>query len=152
VDIIGSEPEKWRPQHRETADHSLPYITAAALVDGEITSKQFSPERFTEPKLIDFVQRVKVVRNAELSRMYPDAVANIVTAKTRDGKTFTQRVDYPPGHAKNRLSDEKLLGKYHALADPVIGEARAKRVADWVWQLDKHADVTGLMPLIEVKP
>src|SRR5947199_8024758 len=44
VDIIGSEPEKWRPETRETADHSLPYITAIALIDGEVTEKQFQPE------------------------------------------------------------------------------------------------------------
>ena len=44
VDIIGSEPEKWRPQQRETADHSLPYITAVALIDGEVTDKQFAPK------------------------------------------------------------------------------------------------------------
>src|SRR5438045_3788840 len=40
VDIIGSEPEKWKPETRETADHSLPYITAIALIDGEVTDKQ----------------------------------------------------------------------------------------------------------------
>src|SRR6266403_1010395 len=39
VDIIGSEPEKWKPETRETADHSLPYITAIALIDGEVTEK-----------------------------------------------------------------------------------------------------------------
>src|SRR5438552_12804756 len=49
VDIIGSEPEKWKPETRETADHSLPYITAVALIDGEVTEKQFQPERFTDP-------------------------------------------------------------------------------------------------------
>src|SRR5213595_89366 len=37
VDIIGSEPAKWKPKTRETADHSLPYITAIALIDGEVT-------------------------------------------------------------------------------------------------------------------
>jgi 2-methylcitrate dehydratase len=152
VDIIGSEPEKWRPQNRETADHSLPYITAAALVDGEITSAQFAPTRFTEPRLIDFVQRVKVTRNKELSDMYPGAVANIVTVKTSDGRTLSERVNYPPGHAMNRLSDEQLLGKYHALADPVLGVDRAKAAADWVWKLDEAGDVGGLIPLIEVKP
>ncbi|HEY7089632.1 MAG TPA: MmgE/PrpD family protein, partial [Tepidisphaeraceae bacterium] len=151
VDIIGSEPEKWRPQQRETADHSLPYIVAAALVDGEITSAQFAPERFTDSKLIDFVQRVKVVRNAELSQMYPGSVANIVTVKTTDGRTLTQRVNDPPGHARNRLSDEQLLGKYHALADPALDPARATAAAEWVWKLDQAADVRGLMPLIEVK-
>src|SRR5437016_9639326 len=48
VDIIGSEPEKWKPETRETADHSLPYITAIALIDGEVTEKQFQPDRFME--------------------------------------------------------------------------------------------------------
>src|ERR1051325_3209744 len=75
VDIIGSEPEKWRPQSRETADHSLPYITAVALIDGEVTDKQFAPERFTETKIVSFLQGVKVERNDELSALYAEAVA-----------------------------------------------------------------------------
>src|SRR2546423_2114692 len=71
VDIIGSEPEKWRPQSRETADHSLPYIVAAALVDGEVTQRTFDTERFTEPKLLELVRRVEVRRHKELSGLYP---------------------------------------------------------------------------------
>src|SRR5207249_9819583 len=43
VDIIGSEAEKWRPATRETADDSLPYITAIALIDGEVMNQQFGP-------------------------------------------------------------------------------------------------------------
>ena len=150
VDIIGSEPEKWRPTSRETADHSLPYIVAAALVDGEITARQFSPERFADPQLLDLLQRVKVVRNAELTAMYPGAVANIVTVRTSDGRTATARVDYPPGHAMNPLSDADLLKKYHALADPVLGEQRARAAAEWVWRVDEAQDVSQLPPLIEV--
>ena len=41
VDIIGKDPEKWRPKTRETADHSLPYCTAVALVDGDVTLDSF---------------------------------------------------------------------------------------------------------------
>src|SRR5205814_5482253 len=66
VDIIGSEPEKWKPNTRETADHSLPYITAIALIDGEVTSKQFDPERFKDREVWKFLEDVKVERNAEL--------------------------------------------------------------------------------------
>src|SRR2546421_10233767 len=55
VDIIGSEPEKWRPETRETADHSLPYITAIALIDGEVTDKQFQSPRFTDPAIWKFL-------------------------------------------------------------------------------------------------
>src|SRR5947199_4669038 len=72
VDIIGSEPEKWRPETRETADHSLPYITAIALIDGEVTDKQFDRERFTHPKVWKFLENVKVARHGELSGRYPE--------------------------------------------------------------------------------
>src|SRR6266705_3152932 len=112
VDIIGSEPEKWRPETRETADHSLPYITAIALIDGEVTEKQFQPDRFMDSKVWKFLENVKVERNAELSAMYPGAVANIVHVKLKDGRTLTKRVDYPLGNAKNPLKDSEVEGKF----------------------------------------
>src|SRR5207244_10775671 len=75
VDIIGSESEKWHPTSRETADHSLPYIVAAALADGEVTAKQFEPARIADPGLLALVRRGMIERNRELSARYPDAVA-----------------------------------------------------------------------------
>src|SRR5207245_5013935 len=60
VDIIGSELEKWKPETRETADHSLPYITAIALIDGEVTEKQFQPERVTDAEIWKFLENVNV--------------------------------------------------------------------------------------------
>src|SRR5438309_8399410 len=101
VDIIGSEVEKWKPETRETTDLSLSYITVIALIDGEVTSKQFERERFADPKVWKFLEKVKVERNAELSAMYPGAVANIVHVDLADGKRLTKRVDYPLGHARN---------------------------------------------------
>jgi 2-methylcitrate dehydratase len=145
VDIIGSEPEKWRPQQRETADHSLPYITAVALIDGEVTDKQFAPERFTEPKIVDFLQNVKVERNDELSALYAEAVANIVHVTLVDGRTLTKRVDYPLGNAKNRLKDAELEGKFKALVIPSLGEDRAQKIIDLGWKLDEARDVNDLM-------
>ncbi len=145
VDIIGSEPEKWKPQQRETADHSLPYITAVALIDGEVTDKQFAPERFMEPKIVDFLQNVKVERNDELSALYAEAVANIVHITLADGKTLTKRVDYPLGNAKNRLKDSEVEGKFLNLAAPKIGKDAADKVMVLGWKLDEAKDVTELM-------
>src|SRR6184192_1291545 len=137
VDIIGSEPEKWRPETRETADHSLPYITAIALIDGEVTEKQFQPKRFTDPEIWKFLQNVKIGRNAELSGMYPSAVANIVHVDLADGKRLTKRVDYPLGHAKNPLKDSEVEGKFRALVEPKLGSERAQKIVDLVWKLDE---------------
>jgi len=150
VDIIGSEPEKWRPQQRETADHSLPYITAVALIDGEVTDKQFAPERFTEPKIVSFLQNVKVERNDELSALYADAVANIVHVTLADGRTLTKRVDYPLGNAKNRLKDSEVEGKFFNLAAPKITKTSADRVVELCWKLDEASDVSQLMKSLEM--
>ena len=151
VDIIGSEPEKWRPQSRETADHSLPYITAVALIDGEVTDKQFAPERFTESRIVEFLQGVKVERNDELSALYAEAVANIVHVNLADGRTLTKRVDYPLGNAKNRLPDDGVENKFFELAAPKITKAGADRVVEHCWKLDQAKDVSELMGSLEIK-
>jgi len=150
VDIIGSELEKWKPETRETADHSLPYITAIALIDGEVTSKQFERERLADPKVWKFLEKVKVERNAQLSAMYPGAVANIVHVDLSDGKRLTKRVDYPLGHARNPLKDTEVEGKFFALVTPVLGEKRARAIVDLVWKLDEAKNVNGLMKAVEV--
>ena len=150
VDIIGSEPEKWRPQQRETADHSLPYITAVALIDGEVTDKQFAPERFTETGIVSFLQGVKVERNDELTALYAEAVANIVHVNLADGRTLTKRVDYPLGNAKNRLKDSEVEGKFFNLAAPKITKKGADRVVEQCWKLDEATDVSKLMASLEI--
>jgi 2-methylcitrate dehydratase len=150
VDIIGSEPEKWRPTNRETADHSLPYIVAATLADGEVTAKQFAPERFTDPKLLTLVKRVKVERHAELSARYPEAVGNIVTVRLSKGRIFSERVDYPRGHARNPLTDAEVEAKFHNLADAVLSRERADSVLRSLWRLDEASDWRTLMSSIEV--
>src|SRR5246127_506410 len=151
VDIIGSESEKWKPETRETADHSLPYITAIALIDGEVTEKQFQPERFTDPKIWKFLENVKVERNAELSALYPDAVANIVHLDLVDGARLTKRVDYPLGNAKNRLEDFEVEKKFLSLVASILNRDQAAKIIDHVWGLDEHNDVHHLMKLTRAR-
>src|SRR6202035_2856012 len=150
VDIIGSEPEKWKPETRETADHSLPYITAIALIDGEVTEKQFQPERFMDPAIWKFLENVTVQRNAELSALYAKAVANIVHVALQDGRELTKRVDYPLGNALNPISDKQLEGKFNALVVPALGEARTKKIVDLAWKLDEMKNVGELMQALQM--
>jgi len=150
VDIIGNELEKWRPTSRETADHSLPYIVAVALADGEVTAKQFGPARIADPALLALLQRVKVERHAELSARYPKAVGNIVTVRLRDGRTLSERVDYPRGHAQNPLNDAEVEAKFLALADARLGRERADAVLRLLWRLDEARDWDQLMSLLKM--
>src|SRR5438552_2937539 len=150
VDIIGSEPEKWKPETRETADHSLPYITSIALIDGEVTDRQFQPERFTDPTIWKFLENVTVQRNDELSSFYAKAVANIVHVTLQDGRELTKRVDYPLGNALNPVSDKQLEGKFNALVVPALGESRANKIVDLAWKLDEAKSVDELMKALEM--
>src|SRR5262249_23770409 len=148
VDIIGSEAEKWHPTSRETADHSMPYIVAAALADSEVTARQFEPGRIADPALLDLVRRVTVQRNAELSALYPQAVGNIVTVRLRDGRTLSERVDFPRGHARNPLSDVEVESKFQALAGARLGRERADGVLRWLWRLDETRNWNELKSLV----
>jgi len=128
----------------------LPYITAIALIDGEITDRQFEPERFKDPAVWKFLENVKVERNPELSAMYPDAVGNIVHVDLIDGRRLTQRVDYPLGNAKNRLKDSAVEGKFLALVQRILEERRAKKIIELVWKLDEAKNVDELMQAMKM--
>src|SRR5438128_9420735 len=151
VDIIGSEPEKWRPETRETADHSLPYITGIALIDGKVTGEQFQPARFTDPAIWKFLENVKVTRSAELSSLYPGAVANIVHVTLKDGRSLTKRVDYPLGNAKNPVSDVELERKFLHLVAPALGRDHCARILQCAWALEEQDGVHHLMKLLRMR-
>jgi 2-methylcitrate dehydratase len=136
VEIIGKDPEKWRPQTRETADHSLPYCTAVALVDGKVTADQFTPQRLRDPALLDLVSRTRVVEDAKLTAGYPAGIPNRVTVTLDDGRKLVAEIAFPPGHDRNPLSDEQLAVKFHDLADPALGRARAEQILDRVSRLE----------------
>ncbi len=136
VEIIGKDPEKWRPQTRETADHSLPYCTAVALVDGKISAAQFTPERLRDPALLDLVARTRVVEDPSLTAGYPAGIPNRVTVTLDDGRKLVSEVAFPPGHDHNPLSDTQLAVKFHDLVDPVLGKPRADQILERVSQLE----------------
>ncbi len=128
VEIIGQDPEKWRPKTRETADHSLPYCTAVALVDGAVTADQFSLERLADPAILDLVARTTVVEDPKLTAGYPAGIPNRVTVRLDDGSTLVSEMAFPPGHDKNPLTDAQLAVKFHGLIDPVLGRERGEAI------------------------
>lgn len=144
-EIIGGEPEKWRPQSRETADHSLPYITCAALVDGEVTMATYDEKRFRDEVLLAVVARTTVVPDEELNALYPEkGIPNRLTLKLKDGKTYVKRVDAPSGHALNPMTDAEVEAKFHSMADTMLGETAANEALSVMWDLDQAGDLADV--------
>ncbi len=136
VEIIAKDTEKWRPGTRETADHSLPYCTVVALVDGKISADQFVPERLNDPLLKDLISRTTVIEDHSLSEAYPAAVPNRVTVTLADGSVLVRELSHPPGHAQNPLSEGQLGAKFHGLVDPVLGRERADEIQTRIADLE----------------
>ena len=144
VSIIGSEPEKLRPTSRETADHSMFYCCAAALVDGDVTLATFDNDRLTDPRLLDLIDKTKIVEDPALNKDYPRGIPNDITITCTDGTRVNRRVDFPRGHAENPMTDDEVVAKFRRLADGVITDDTADRILDNAWNLDTMGDLTPL--------
>ena len=116
VDIIGSDPAKWQPTSRETADHSMPYCVAAALTDGDVTLESFTDKRINDPALRSLISRIAMHRDAELTRGYPKGIPNRIRVQMCGGKEWVEEVRFPRGHAENPMTDDEVRKKYSSLA------------------------------------
>lgn len=146
VDIIGEEEEKWNPKSRETADHSMPYCVAAALIDGKVDLATFDEKRIADPAIHALMQRIRIVRDDELSAKYPDGIPNDLEIMTQDGRTVRERVDYPRGHWKNAMTDQEVIDKFHRMAEPYLDEGVSNRICETVLSLDKATSLDALLP------
>lgn len=147
VEIIGSEPEKWAPTTRETADHSMPYLVAAALLDAEITERQFTLERIARGDIRSLMGRIEVVERPDLTAAYPRGIPTILEIHQCDGSTRSARLDFPPGHSRNPLTDAQVDEKFVRLAAPMLGN-EAGGALEALRAIDRCPDVRGLMPLL----
>ena len=146
ADIL-ADPTKYDPRSKETADHSLPYVIAAAIVDRKVTPAQFETERIMAPEIREQLNKVEVVADPEIEKVFPRLQRVIVTVKTTDGQEFTKQLDYPKGDPRNPLTDGEVEEKFDALAAPVLDSSARTRIKDAVWGLEKLSSITELMDL-----
>jgi 2-methylcitrate dehydratase len=141
ADIL-ADPSKYDPQSKETADHSLPYVIAAAVVDRQVTPAQFEPDKIMNPLIREQLNKVKVVADPEIEAVFPKLQRVIVTIETTDGRELTTQLDYPKGDPRNPLTDQEVEEKFDALAAPVMSDAGRQRLKEAVWALD----IDGALP------
>jgi 2-methylcitrate dehydratase len=145
VSIIGSEPEKWRPTSRETADHSLGYCVAVALLDGDVTRDSFSDHKIGDPRILGLLDSIRIVETDECNAGYPDGIPNKLTVRLHGGREISKLVKYPRGHAGNPMTDDEVVAKFKRQAAGIVSDATAERLVDRAMSLDTLADVTPLL-------
>ncbi len=143
VDIIADDPEKWDPETRETADHSLPYVVARGAVDGRFGLEQLADEKVRDDEVRELMDRIEVVEDPEFTRMYGDAFPDALTVETATD-TYERYVEYPSGHPENPLTRADLRTKFERAAADRLPEGRVEEVVSWVERIEAEPDLSGL--------
>ncbi len=148
---IGSEPEKWDPKTRETADHSLPYIFARTLIDGTINVASFEEAAYRDPSIRPVMARIRVRKDEAVDARYPQTVSMHVEATTTDGRRYVLEPQDPLGHTKNPMQDKDIRSKFLAAVEPLLGAGRASSALERWWKLPHFSDLSGPLSLVDLE-
>jgi 2-methylcitrate dehydratase len=137
---IGSEPEKWDPKTRETADHSLPYIFAKVLVDGTISVAAFEESAYRDPSLRPLMSKIRVYLDHQVDAIYPKTISMKIKATGNDGHVTELWPRDPLGHPNKPMGDEDVRNKFSRTVEPVYGKDKTKEVLETWWKLGEMSE------------
>jgi 2-methylcitrate dehydratase len=149
-DIIAKDPEKWDPKTKETADHSLQYITAVCLLDGYIAKDSFSSNKLNDPSIKDVLNKIDIKEDLKLTKLYPEGIPNRITLNTRDKKTYSKEIMYPRGHSKNKMTDDEVIKKFKDNTKSILSSSEAENIIDIIMNLDKCENISYLSKELRV--
>ena len=117
-----------------SAKMSIPYATAAGLMYGRAGLQEFSEEAVKQTDILSLTKKVHVVADDELSSVFPEIQAAIVTIKTKN-EEYTDRVDFPKGEPENPLDDKEFRDRYDGLMEYAgVEETARSEVFDTVYK------------------
>ena len=147
---IGSGAEKWQPTTRETADHSMPYVVAAVLIDGAYTDAIFAPERFGDSRTLELMKKITITEDDEFNKRYPHSLPCRMTITLKNGEQKTAELSNPIGHHDRPMSDAQVIEKFRGLAGRKLKPNSLQKVLDRVWKIDSDGDWASLFDELQI--
>ncbi|MFT3816701.1 MAG: MmgE/PrpD family protein [Rubrivivax sp.] len=123
---------------RETADHSLPYCVAVALVDGEYTLDQLETPRWESAEVKAMLARLQCVHDPALDGGFPAQRPVRVVITTTDGRRLELTTPYPKGDPRKPLSDGEIADKFRRLTRRTLPRERQEILVRTVLELERH--------------
>ncbi len=144
------DPHKYHPDSRETADHSLPYCIAAAIVDRQVTVNSFSEEKLRDPRIWQVINNIRGEASVEFEKLFPAKQPSQVTIRTTDGRSFRQYFEYPKGDPREPMTDEDLMVKFNALSSGVLTPDRQAEIRTAIYNCEQFDNVQDLLQILKV--
>ena len=132
----GEEGDKTRVRTKEEADHSLPYILAVAVLDGQVMPEQYQTDRILRPDVQELLRRVKVRPSENLSRRFPKEMPCRLSLRLRGGRFLNvEKRDYE-GFRTRPMLWETVTKKFAQLSAPRVDRSLRGEIIDAVAHLD----------------
>ena len=132
---------------KEQADHSLPYLLAVALLDGDVTPAQFKADRIIKPDVQSLLKKVSVRPNHEYTELYPGKMSAKITVTLPHGKVIEHDVEDYPGLASHPFTWEDAVEKFDRLVAGRMDEELSREIKDAVHSVE-NIQVRDLMKLL----
>jgi 2-methylcitrate dehydratase PrpD len=134
--------------NRHMPDICMQHMVACMLLDGIVTFESSHDEaRMQDPKVQALRKKITLIGDPALQKVMPSR-QGIVTIKLRHGRTLRHHTKAVRGTAQNPMARAEVDEKCYHLLAPVLGKARARKLCDTVWDLEKIKDVRALRPLL----
>ncbi len=131
---VGDRAEKWRPTTRETADHSMAFLVASALLDGTVDDETYRD--LGRSDRLALMQRIEVVENGDLTaRSTRDRCPTRVEIVLADGSSRALEQDVARGHPANPMTDAEIATKFDGFVSEVLPDADAAELSELAWSL-----------------
>ena len=144
VAAMGSEPSRWAPETRESADHSLPFVVATGLLYGEINSRSYAQERLTDGRIVNLMGKTRVFEDARLSAQFPDSSACRLVIRTKSKEPLVMEVQHAKGHASFPMDDAEVEAKFVELFQEHGDAQHAGAILAALWKLEQIPDIRQL--------
>jgi 2-methylcitrate dehydratase len=144
----GEEGDKHVVRTKEEADHSLPYILAVALIDGEVQPEQYGPGRIAASDVQNLLRKVSIAPDAALSARFPEQMPAELEVELEDGTTLKATRDAYHGFHTDPFDWKAVRAKFDRLASPFAPAAQREAIADAVASLDDRHSVLELTKLL----
>jgi 2-methylcitrate dehydratase len=141
----GRDPEKWTPQNRETADHSLPYIAARAMFDGDISNASYDLDKLRDPRILAFMRNITVKEDPAFAKLIGNAPSTRLTLALSDGKQIVSQVDNLQGFPGQPMSRADIQRKFRGNVGNRWPRDRTDAVLRSLWALETVGDISALM-------
>lgn len=150
--IMGSDKSRWLPETRESADHSLPFVMAMALIEGDLKVRHYEDERFLQDDVRAVMKKISIEIGEESVRAWPDVPLNVLHIELDDGRKLVTRVAHHLGHYTRPMTQQQLEAKFSTMAidDAGLSQAQTRKLLDTLQKLDQVKNLRDLIGLTQV--